>query len=123
MTELKEKVLTMLQNSEGHLTAEEAFIMAKRKKIDISFASIYRILGDLANEGMINRLLIPGHSDVFDKTTSEHSHLVCKKCGKVKDIDSKKIKSALKNSIKEKFDTFNLTIDYICKDCRKKGDA
>ena len=123
MTELNEKVLTMLKESEGHLTAEEAFILSKRKKINVSYASIYRILGNLANEGKIQRLSIPGHSDVFDKTTKEHSHLVCSKCGKVKDIDSSKIKSALSKSINEKFSSFNLTINYICKDCRKKGDA
>lgn len=123
MTELNENVLTMLKNSEGHLTAEEAFMLAKKKKINISYASIYRILGNLASEGKIQRLSIPGHSDVFDKTIFEHSHMVCKKCGKVKDLDSSKIKNALLKSVNEEFDSFNLTINYICKECRKKGDA
>ena len=123
MTELNERVLTMLKESEGHLTAEEAFMLAKRKKINISYASIYRVLGNLANEGKIQRLSIPGHSDVFDKTIEEHSHMVCSICGKVKDIDSSKIKNALLKSINEDFDSFNLTINYVCKDCKKKGDA
>ena len=121
MTELNEKVLTMLKESEGHLTAEEAFILAKRKKINVSYASIYRILGNLANDGKIQRLLIPGHPDVFDKTTYDHAHMVCENCGKVKDVDSKELKSVLSECIDEKFDSYNLTLNYICKDCKKKG--
>lgn len=123
MPRLNERVLTMLKESEGHLTAEDAFMLAKRKKINISYASIYRVLGNLANEGKVQRLLIPGHSDVFDKTTYEHSHMVCVKCGRVKDIDSSKIRNALLKSIDDEFDSFNLTINYVCKECRKKGDA
>ena len=123
MPRLNERVLTMLKESEGHLTAEDAFMLAKRKKINISYASIYRVLGNLANEGKVQRLLIPGHSDVFDKTTYEHSHMVCVKCGRVKDIDSSKIRNALLKSIDDEFDSFNLTINYVCKECRKKEDA
>lgn len=123
MAQLNEQILTMLNKSEGHLTAEEAFIMAKNKNMRVSFASIYRVLGKLSEEGKIKRLLIPGHPDVFDKTTYDHVHMVCEKCGKVKDVDSKKIKDVLSGCIDEKFDSYNLTLNYICKDCKKKGAA
>lgn len=123
MAQLNEQILTMLNKSEGHLTAEEAFIMAKNKNLRVSFASIYRVLGKLSEEGKIQRLLVPGHPDVFDKTVKEHSHMVCSNCGKVKDIDSSKIKNALIKSINEDFNSFNLTINYVCKECRKKGEV
>lgn len=122
MTELNQKILEMLRSSEGHLTADEAFFLAKKKKINVSLASIYRILTNLSDQNLIKRISVPGHNDVFDKTNTEHGHFVCLKCGKVKDIEIKNIKEFLERNIKEDFKSFNLSINYVCDEC-KKGDA
>lgn len=122
MTELNLKILDMLRNSEGHLTADEAFFLARKKKINVSLASVYRILTNLADKKEIQRISVPGHNDVFDKTTEAHGHYVCERCGKVKDIEINNLKDFLEKNIKEEFKTFNLTINYVCNEC-KKGDA
>ena len=122
MTELNQKILKMLQDSDGHLTADEAFFLARKKKINVSLASIYRILTNLADQKYIKRINVPGHNDVFDKTNTEHGHFVCLKCGKVKDIKLNNIRSYLERNVNEDFESFNLTINYVCKEC-KKGDA
>lgn len=120
MTNLNQNILNMIRNSEGHLTAEEAFLLAKKNKINISMASIYRILGKLADEGLIKRFSVPGKPDVFDKTLDEHEHLVCSKCGKVNDIYIKDLKNKLIKETGVEIDNFELTINYICDECRKK---
>lgn len=120
MTNLNQKILEMIKNSEGHLTAEEAFLLAKKKKINVSMASIYRILGKLVDGGLIKKISIPGKPDLFDKTLDEHEHLVCKKCGKVVDIHIKNLKKKLEKEIGMQISDYELMIDYICKDCRKK---
>ena len=55
MTKLNQQILDMINSSNGHLTAEEAFLLAKKKKIEISLASTYRILNKLVKEGLINK--------------------------------------------------------------------
>ena len=121
MTKLNQEILDMITNSSGHLTAEQAFLLAKKKKIDVSMASVYRILNKLADDGYINKVCIPGQVDVFDKTTTEHEHLICDQCGKIIDINIKGIKKILEKETKEKVNKYDLCIHYICEDCRKKA--
>lgn len=120
MTDLNQKILDMVICSEGHLTAEEAFLLAKKKKIDVSVASIYRILGKLADDGYITRFSVAGRPDVFDKTLSQHEHLICSKCGKVTDIHIPDLKKSLSKQTGIDIDSYKLSINYICDDCRKK---
>lgn len=122
MTNLNQSILEMVRNSEGHLTAEEAFLLAKKKKIDVSMASIYRILGKLADDGLIRRFSVSGGADVFDKTLDEHEHLICSKCGKVKDIHIKDLKKKLIKEVGVEISDYELSINYICDDCKKKEE-
>lgn len=122
MTNLNQNILTMIQKSEGHLTAEQAFLLAKKKKIDVSMASIYRILGRLADDGYIKRFTVAGKPDVFDKTLSDHEHLVCRKCGCVEDIHINDFKKILSKSVGFKVEDYDLNINYLCNRCRKGGN-
>lgn len=123
MTNLNQSILDMIRNSEGHLTAEEAFLLAKKKKIDVSMASIYRILGKLADDGLISRFSVAGKPDVFDKTLDEHEHLVCSKCGKVTDIHISDLKKKLVRETGVEINGYELSINYICDDCKKKEES
>lgn len=120
MTSLNQNILEMIRNSEGHLTAQDAFLLAKKKKINISMASIYRILGKLADEGLIKRISVSGKSDIFDKTLIEHEHLICSKCGKVSDIHIKDFRKKLTKEIGVEINDYELVINYVCEHCRKK---
>ena len=120
MTNLNQNILQMIRNSEGHLTAEEAFLLAKKKKIDVSIASIYRILAKLADDGLISRFSVAGKPDVFDKTLEKHEHLVCSKCGRVTDIHISDLKKKLVKETGVEIDDYELTINYVCSRCKKK---
>ncbi len=56
---------------------------------NISKATVYRLLGEFAEEGRINRLKLSSSPDHYDFNTSEHYHVVCRECGAVADIKSK----------------------------------
>ena len=120
MTKLNQKILEMIRDSEGHLTAEQVFLLAKKKKTNVSMASVYRILGKLVDEGYINKFSVAGKPDVFDKTLQDHEHLICSKCGKVTDIHIPKLKDKLSKQTKIDIETFSLSINYVCEDCKKK---
>lgn len=110
----------MIKNSDGHLTAEQAFLMAKNQNINISMASIYRVLTKLAEEGYIRRISLKDKPDIFDKTLQNHAHLVCKECGKIKDININNFEDILcKQTGLKNIENYNLCIDYICDDCLK----
>ena len=119
MTNLSKQILDMIVNSDGHLTAEEAFILAKKKKIDVSVASIYRILNKLADDGLIRRVGVANGKDIFDKTITDHEHLVCIKCGKIKDIEIKNFKKLLSKNTNVDIEGYDLCIKYVCDNCKK----
>lgn len=121
MTSLNQNILNMVRNSSGHLTAEEAFLLAKKSNIDVSVASIYRILGKLADEGFIRRIAISDGPDIFDKTLENHEHLICSKCGKIKDVNIGNLMNKLVKETGIEIEDYDLTLKYICEECKQKG--
>ena len=117
---LKEQVLEELKNSSGHMSAEEMYLHCINNGIKVSVASVYRVLGKLAQEGQIRRIAVSGQPDIFDKTLLEHEHLICSCCGKVKDIKIKGLKDSLIKQIDDDIETYDLCIRYICPECQKK---
>ncbi len=121
MTKLNRQILEMMQNSKGHMTAEEAFLLAKRKNIDVSLASMYRILNRLTEDGLLTKVSMDGQPDVFDKTVREHGHLVCDVCGEIVDFEIGNIKEIINEEVNEDIKTIDLKLHYVCAKCRKKG--
>ena len=62
-----------------------------------------------------------GESARYDKRL-RHDHLVCRNCGKLKDVFLKDITSSLKTDLGEDIDSYDLKIYWLCPDCRK-GDV
>ena len=77
MTKQKKLVLSIAENSNAHLTAEEIFILAKKEMPNIALGTVYRNLNILVEEGLLNRIAIAGRPDKFDHVGDEHEHLIC----------------------------------------------
>ena len=79
-------VKTTVLNMCNHPTADEVYDEVKKALPNISRATIYRVLNDLAEKGEIKKLRLVDGADRFDRTLCEHYHVKCIKCGKVEDI-------------------------------------
>ena len=119
MAGLNSTILELLRASEGHMTADEMFDCCKENGVKVSLASVYRVLGSLADDGEIKRISIPGHADVFDKTLQEHQHMVCSVCGRVKDINVVNFRKLLEESAGTKIQSYDLNVRYVCEGCRQ----
>ena len=120
MTDLNRQILDMIQNSDGHLSASEAFDLARSQGIDVSLSSMYRILNSLYEKGYISKFITENKIEVYDKTLSEHGHMICEKCGKTADINLNNFKKVLSKELKCDVTAYNLTISYICPSCKEK---
>ncbi len=69
-----------------HPTAEEAYAWIHRKFPGISKATVYRILGRLAQEGEITEIKVAGGPAHYDWNVMKHYHIRCIRCGKVRDV-------------------------------------
>ena len=118
MTKQRELILTILKQSDRHLTADEIFFLAKLKMPSIAMATIYNNLNAMNELGMIKRLHIDGVADCFDKITEPHDHLLCDKCGKITDLHLPSLSTMLESQINSPIEDYELTVHYICPECK-----
>jgi len=119
MTKQRELILSILKQSDRHLTADEIFFLAQLKMPSIAMATIYNNLNAMHEAGMINRLHIDGVADCFDKITEPHDHLLCDRCGRITDIRLPRLAEELERELATEIEDYELTVHYICAECRR----
>ena len=82
----KEIILATLCSLNSHPTAPMLYEMIHRTHPTISRSTVYRVLGQMAEEGTVLRLGLAGSDDRYDGDTSPHSHIRCRMCGRVDDL-------------------------------------
>ena len=107
VTEPRIQVLALLKKSKEHLSAEELYQkLVKNGEKKIGLATIYRILNQYVEEGLIQRHHFDGRQAVYEcGRKKHHDHLVCQKCGSIKEfvdanIEERQIEIAKKNDFK-----------------------
>lgn len=83
----REAILCFLKTRKDHPTADVVFQHIRKDIPNISLATVYRNLNQLATAGTILRLTTDGKTDHFDACVEPHFHFCCKGCNAVKDID------------------------------------
>jgi Fur family peroxide stress response transcriptional regulator len=73
-----------------HVTAED--IHAELPSL--SFATIYSTLGLLEDLGLVRRVSTLEGAAVYDSKTEPHGHAVCRRCGKLFDLDPGEVAGA-----------------------------
>ncbi|SFC79735.1 ferric iron uptake transcriptional regulator [Pseudoalteromonas denitrificans] len=79
------KILEILQLPENqHISAEDVYKILLDKDEEIGLATVYRVLNQFDDAGIVSRHHFEGGKSVFELSgTTHHDHLVCLKCGKV----------------------------------------
>lgn len=89
VTSQRRLLLDLLNQSEGHLDADELFRLAKEREPRISLSTVYRNLSLFKELGLIEaRHFADEHHHYEVKGKREHYHLVCLNCGKVVEFES-----------------------------------
>jgi len=85
------KILDLFQRSnERHLTAEDVYRLLLAENLDVGLATIYRVLTQFEQAGLLNRHHFESGKAVFELNEGHHhDHIVCVDCGHVVEfIDS-----------------------------------
>ncbi len=83
------KILAILQNPDNqHISAEEVYKILLEQHEEIGLATVYRVLNQFDDAGIVTRHHFEGGKSVFELTQKKHhDHLVCLKCGKVVEFE------------------------------------
>jgi Fe2+ or Zn2+ uptake regulation protein len=121
MTKQQLIIRRLLERSETHPTAEELYLEAKKEMPNISMGTVYRNLGQMAEEGSIVRLHFAGHPDHYDKTIRPHDHAICVKCGLITDVELNSIKPMIEDALHVGILSYELNIQCVCNACQSKA--
>ena len=79
------RILSVLEDGKGrHYTAEDVYKELLDAGEEIAFATVYRVLTQFENAGLVLRHNFEGGRSVFELDDGEHhDHMVCAKCNSV----------------------------------------
>ena len=81
------EVYNILSEESKHMSAEDIYKEVTKTFPSISLATVYSILSLLSKEKLISEIRIDFDKSYFDVRVNEHHHFLCRRCGKVIDID------------------------------------
>ena len=126
-THQKQVVLETLLRLKGqHPTADSVFLEVKLVIPTISRATVYRILGQVAEQGIVQRIRIPAAADRYDDRLGHHHHMRCTACGQVTDVDMPPVEN-LGDQILDhhgyRVTGYEITFTGLCPSCEKTHNA
>ncbi|MFZ4550599.1 MAG: ferric iron uptake transcriptional regulator [Aquabacterium sp.] len=82
------KILEVFQRaSQRHMTAEEVYKVLLNEGSDIGLATVYRVLMQFEQAGLLSRNHFEAGKAVFELDEGKHhDHLVCVSCGRVEEF-------------------------------------
>lgn len=87
MTPQRQAVAQVLEGENVHLSAEVVYSRARRIRPDISMATVYNTLNELAAMGEILEVAAGSGPKRYDPNIHiAHHHLVCTSCGELHDV-------------------------------------
>jgi len=83
VTPQRRAVLKIIQEHEGHLSADEIYNLARDDVPRLSLSTVYRTLDLLKELDLVTELHLAGDHYRYEAQSGRHQHLVCLGCGKV----------------------------------------
>ncbi len=86
VTPQRRHIFEALHHSPEHPSAEDIYDAVREVLPDISLATVYHTLNDLAAMGELVELDLGEGKSRYDTVTDGHPHLVCQVCRRVEDV-------------------------------------
>ena len=85
---LRLKILEVFQKTtQRHMTAEDVFRVLLDERSDIGLATVYRVLTQFEQAGLLLRSHFEGGKAVYELNEGQHhDHLLCLDCGRVEEF-------------------------------------
>ena len=126
----RRKILELFEGSKvRHLSAEDVYKALMQEGIDIGLATVYRVLTQFEQAGLLTRQNFEHGKAVFELNQGgHHDHLVCLQCGRVEefydpDIERRQTEVARQRGFQLHGHSLALYADCIKRDCPHRKSA
>jgi Fur family ferric uptake transcriptional regulator len=119
------KILELFETSTlRHMTAEDVYKMLIAENMDIGLATVYRVLTQFEQAGLLERHFFESGKAVFEINRGKHhDHLVCVECGKVEEFYDPEIEQRQNTVASERGFTIQDHALYIYGRCATCGNS
>ena len=122
MTRQRELIYNIIMAEPRHRTAEEIYTLAAQQMPGIARGTVYRNLGLMVESGEIRKLELSGGAYCYDRSPQPHGHLLCRRCGAVKDLMAEGLLEKASAFAGEPVTDCDLKFYYLCENCRQEKE-
>ena len=123
------RILSLFETSKvRHLSAEDVYRLLMNEGIDVGLATVYRVLTQFEQAGMLERHHFESGKAVFELNEGHHhDHLVCLQCGRVEEfydaeIEKRQTRVARDRGFAIREHSLYLYADCLKADCPHRSD-
>jgi Fur family ferric uptake transcriptional regulator len=115
------KILELFERSSvRHLAAEDVHRMLVAERVDIGLATVYRVLTQFEQAGLLERHHFESGKAIFEKNAGRHhDHLVCVNCGRVEEFCDPEIERRQAKIAKDRGFVIQEHALYLYAECQK----
>ncbi|MDR1150896.1 MAG: transcriptional repressor [Bifidobacteriaceae bacterium] len=123
MTKQRAAIVQVMQASPGFASATQIYDRLRAEGSTIGLATVYRTLGTLAAEGVLDALQRPGGTETLYRAcgeTGHHHHLTCRYCGQTVEVTVPEIEAFARDvAHRHGFEAVEHTVEITgtCRDC------
>jgi len=110
----------LLRERDRHLSAEQLLDESSERLPGISLPTVYATLELFEDIGVVRRVNGGGGTLLWDTRGDDHHHLVCRRCGRIEDIETPlDLEGARRSAEKLGFapDRAEVVVSGLCADC------
>ena len=115
-------ILSYLQHSDAHPSAETIYTDLKAEIPDLSLGTVYRNLKLFQQQGMVSSIATVHGVERFDANTDPHVHFICSGCDAVIDMPQISVPTSLGCDAEKctgcHVESCQLTFTGLCSDCQ-----
>lgn len=120
------KILDIFRKSdERHLSAEDVYRFLIAENIDIGLATVYRVLTQFEQAGILTRSQFDGGKSIFELNDGDHhDHLICTHCGSVTEFNDEEIEKRQHKIARDNgftLESHDMVLYGVCKNCNKSN--
>ncbi|MFA5499963.1 MAG: transcriptional repressor [Candidatus Omnitrophota bacterium] len=124
VTPRRKAVIDIFMKCNTHMSPYNVYTKLKKKLSTIGFPTVYRILAEFKNAGILVESLSEDRQLRYALCTlpnEHHHHFTCRKCRKVEEVDFcnfKGISRFIENKLNAKVEAHQLQIEGLCSKCK-----
>ena len=124
LTSQRRAVLDALKDFKGHPSAEEVYLLVKKRNPRVALGTVYQALSVLEEIGLIEAKRWSETPLRYDLNTAPHYDIRCTKCGEVAEVSGVEFEdfaARIRENTPYEVTNACLVIEGVCPGCQKEG--